>query len=208
MGLPSVVCCARVGLSPLTPATTRAVSHRLLVDWRPLCEFGLPAADILCGNYMVGVHGRKNRTCSRPSTDGQNSPGRSYGATFFEVPGHAASRVASDCSSHSRGLSHRRSIEDSAGPVCRAILGCGLHCWTGYSSIPNSSCMRQVSRPTSSHRSKQSIEHRARRSPNGGPPPNKAVQRSSNSFVQLASVAVWRHTSEAGSGPVSAVAGR
>ena len=38
--------------------------------------------------------------------------------------------------------------------------------------------------------------------------PNKALQRASNSSVQLDSVGVWRHTFGAGSGPVSAVAGR
>ena len=35
----------------------------------------------------------------------------------------------------------------------------------------------------------------------------KAVQRTSNSWVQLTLVAVWRHASVAGSDPVSAVAG-
>ena len=40
------------------------------------------------------------------------------------------------------------------------------------------------------------------------PPPNKALQRTSNSSVQLTMVAFWRHTRGAGSGPVSAVAGR
>lgn len=38
-------------------------------------------------------------------------------------------------------------------------------------------------------------------------PPNKALQRPSNSSVQLTLGAPWRHTSVAGSGPVSAVAG-
>ena len=38
--------------------------------------------------------------------------------------------------------------------------------------------------------------------------PNKALQRTSNSSVQLTLVAAWRHTSSAGSDPVSAVAGR
>jgi len=37
---------------------------------------------------------------------------------------------------------------------------------------------------------------------------NQALQRTSNSSVQLTAVAVWRHTLVAGSGPVSAVAGR
>jgi len=39
-------------------------------------------------------------------------------------------------------------------------------------------------------------------------PPNKALQRTINSSVQLTLVAARRHTSEAGSRPVSAVAGR
>ena len=38
--------------------------------------------------------------------------------------------------------------------------------------------------------------------------PNKPLQRTSNSLVQLTLVAAWRYTSEAGSDPVSAVAGR
>jgi hypothetical protein len=39
-------------------------------------------------------------------------------------------------------------------------------------------------------------------------PPNKALQRTSNSFVQLTLVAIWRHTVSIGSDPVSTVAGR
>jgi len=34
------------------------------------------------------------------------------------------------------------------------------------------------------------------------------LQRTTNSSVQLTLVAAWRHTVSAGSGPVSAVAGR
>jgi len=41
-----------------------------------------------------------------------------------------------------------------------------------------------------------------------GPPPNKALQRASNSSAELTMVAVRRHTPAAGSGPVSAIAGR
>jgi len=40
------------------------------------------------------------------------------------------------------------------------------------------------------------------------PPPNKALQRAINSSTHLTRVATWRHTSGAGSGSVSAVAGR
>jgi hypothetical protein len=39
-------------------------------------------------------------------------------------------------------------------------------------------------------------------------PPNKALQRTINSSVQLTWVAVWRHILVAGPGPVSAVSGR
>ena len=39
-------------------------------------------------------------------------------------------------------------------------------------------------------------------------PPNQVLQRISNSSLQLTLLAVWRHTRVAGSGPVSAVAGR
>jgi hypothetical protein len=39
-------------------------------------------------------------------------------------------------------------------------------------------------------------------------PPNKALQRTTNSSAQLTLVAAWRHTLLAGSGPVSAFAGR
>jgi len=39
-------------------------------------------------------------------------------------------------------------------------------------------------------------------------PPNKALNRTGNSSVQLTLGAIWRHTSVAGSEPVSAVAGR
>jgi hypothetical protein len=39
-------------------------------------------------------------------------------------------------------------------------------------------------------------------------PPNKALNRTANSFVQLTLDVIWRHTRSAGSGPVSAVASR
>jgi hypothetical protein len=39
-------------------------------------------------------------------------------------------------------------------------------------------------------------------------PANKALQRTRNTSAQLTHRAVWRHTVSAGSGPVSAVAGR
>jgi len=38
-------------------------------------------------------------------------------------------------------------------------------------------------------------------------PPNKALQRTINSSVQLTLIAVWRHTEGAGPDSVSAVAG-
>jgi hypothetical protein len=39
-------------------------------------------------------------------------------------------------------------------------------------------------------------------------PPNQELQRTTNSSLQLTMAAAWRHTTSAGSGPVSAVAGR
>jgi hypothetical protein len=39
-------------------------------------------------------------------------------------------------------------------------------------------------------------------------PPNKPLQRTINSWVQMTLVAAWRHSSVVGSDPVSAVAGR
>jgi len=66
--------------------------------------------------------------------------------------------------------------------------------------------MRQVSRPTSSHRSKQSIEHRARRSRNGGPPPNKAVQLTGSAlpFLGVVPFDVFWCSSRGGRSPTAA----
>ncbi len=56
---------------------------------------------------------------------------------------------------------------------------------------------------TSSGVTSDPIQHRIVRVP-----PNKLLQRTTNSEFQLTTGGIWRHTGSSGSGPVSAIVGR